>query len=185
MSEPLLRAISAHRAGQSNAAAPAKCTEADGVSSLFELEADVSFFDQTYRGGEREAASDKDGLAIADAEWFAACEPIEKVLGQIAEENFRLALQGRRQHGPCEPGRAVELHSFAQEAHSVGRHREPDGVGVAAEAREEWVGRVDFSMDCSEGVEEVEAFDGAAGAVGMPIFVGEDEGRASGAVDYA
>ena len=40
-------------------------------------------------------------------------------------------------------------------------------------------------MDCGEGVEEVEAFDGAAGAVGVAIFVGEDEGRAAGAVDDA
>jgi hypothetical protein len=58
-------------------------------------------------------------------------------------------------------------------------------MGVAAEAREEGVGRVDFSMDCSEGVEEVKALDGAAGSVGVSIFVGEDERRASGAVDYA
>ena len=63
---------------------------------------------------------------------------------------------------PVKPGRAVELHSFAQEVHSVGRHREPDGMSVAAEAREQGVGRVDFSMNCSEGVEQVKAFDGAA-----------------------
>ena len=41
-------------------------------------------------------------------------------------------------------------------------------------------------MDGGEGVEQVEAGDGAAGAVGLAVFgVGEDEGGAAGAVDDA
>ena len=40
-------------------------------------------------------------------------------------------------------------------------------------------------MDGGEGVEEMEAGDGATGAVSLLVFVGEDEGGAAGAVDYA
>ncbi len=41
------------------------------------------------------------------------------------------------------------------------------------------------SVDGGEGVEQMEAGDGAAGAVSVAVFVGEDEGGASGAVDDA
>ena len=49
---------------------------------------------------------------------------------------------------------------------------EERGVGVAG-------------CDGGEGVEQVEAGDGAAGAVGLAVGVGEDEGGAAGAVDDA
>ncbi len=58
-------------------------------------------------------------------------------------------------------------------------------MGVTSEAGEQGVVRVDFAMDGGEGVEEVKAVDGAAGAVGVAIFVSEDEGGAAGAVDDA
>ena len=58
--------------------------------------------------------------------------------------------------------------------------READGVGVAAEAGEEALG-----VDGGEGVEEVEAFNGAAGAVGVAVLFREDDGGAAGAVDDA
>src|ERR1700760_2263139 len=68
--------------------APTERAEAKRFSGFFELEADVSLFDVADWGGEREAASDKDGFAVADAEGLAAGEPVEEVLREIGKENF-------------------------------------------------------------------------------------------------
>ena len=69
------------------------------------------------------------------------------------------------------------------QARLVGGEREADGVGVASEAVEER--RRVGGVGGGEGVEQVEAGDGAAGAVGVAVGVGEDEGGAAGAVDDA
>ena len=125
------------------------------------------------------------GSRIADAEGLAAGEPIEEVRSEVAEVKFGVAVQRRRQHGGGEAGGVVESHSLAKEVEAGGGQREAYGVGVASEAGEESVGGVDLSVDGGEGVEEMEAGDGAAGAVGLAVFVGEDEGGTAGAVDYA
>ena len=77
--------------------------------------------------------------------------------------------------------------AFAEEGEAFGGEGEADGVGVAAEAGEDGDSVVfaGGGVDCGEGVEQVEAGDGAARAVGLAVFVGEDEGGAAGAVDDA
>ena len=76
----------------------------------------------------------------------------------------------------------VEGHAGAEKGEAFGGEGKADGVGVAAETGEEvWT----ISVDGGEGFEEVEAADGAAGAVGGAFLVGEDEGGAAGAVDDA
>src|SRR5579862_833119 len=56
---------------------------------------------------------------------------------------------------------------------------------VSAEAREEWLGIVQLSMNRSKSLEEVKAFDGASRTVGLSVLMSEDERRAPGAVDDA
>ena len=59
-------------------------------------------------------------------------------------------------------------------------------MGVASEAGEDGLLLFNRSgVDGGEGVEEVEAGDGAAGAVCGAVFVGDDERGAAGAVDDA
>ena len=101
------------------AAAPADCAEAERFSGSCELKADVFLFDETDRRCERQAASDKDRLAVADSERFTLFELIEEVLRQVTQEDHGVAFQGRSQNCFRQPGRSVELHSFAQEVHSV------------------------------------------------------------------
>ena len=98
MSEPLSSAISAQRAGQSIAAAPADGAETQVFSCFFKLKADVFFFDEANWRGERKAARDKDRLAVADSKGFAPGEPVEEVLRQIAERNLGVTLQGGGEH---------------------------------------------------------------------------------------
>ena len=63
------------------------------------------------------------------------------------------------------------------------RQREADGMGVAAEAGEEFVPACD--VDGGERVEQVKAGDGAAGAVGLLRLRSQDERGQAGAVDDA
>ena len=101
------------------------------------MKTDVFFLDESNRCGERECAGEEDGFAVADAEGFAACEPVIEALRQVAEEDFGVAIERRRCDLSGEPGSAVALHALAEEGHAVGGHGEADGVRVAAESGEE------------------------------------------------
>jgi len=72
---------------------------------------------------------------------------------------------------------------FAEPRNVRGGKRETYGVGVASEAREERV--VALFVRVGEGVEEMEAGDGAARAVGCAVFMREDECGTMGALDDA
>ncbi len=72
----------------------------------------------------------------------------------------------------------VLLQAFAQLGHAGRFERETDGVRVAAEADEDVVAAF-------ERFEQMEAGDGAAGAVCFAVLVAEHERRAPGALDHA
>ena len=76
----------------------------------------------------------------------------------------------------------VVAHAAAEEFEAVRGESEADGMGVAAKLGEEGGGTRRF-VDGGEGVEEMEAGDGASGAVGGAVLVGEDEGGPVGAFD--
>ena len=139
--------------------------------------------DEANGSCEGEVVGDEDGFGIADAEWAAAGEPIHEGWGDVVDLKFGVADERGREEWGGEDWGGVGVHAGAEEGEVGGRQREAYGVGVASEASEER-GEVPM-MDGGEGVEEVEAGDGAAGAVGLLVFVGEDEGGAAGAVDYA
>ena len=95
MHEPLSRAIAAQRDRQSMLLRlQPRALKRMRFAGSFELKADVFLFDETNRGCQGEAASDKDGFAISDPEGLAACEPIEEVLCQVNEGDFGVAGTG-------------------------------------------------------------------------------------------
>jgi hypothetical protein len=72
----------------------------------------------------------------------------------------------------------VEAQAALQFGQSLGGQGKADGEGVAAEAGEE----IGAALD---GVEQMEAIDGAAGAVGDTVFYADHDGRLGGALDDA
>ncbi len=72
----------------------------------------------------------------------------------------------------------VLLQALAQLRHARRSQRKADSVRVAAEAHE-------YIVAAFEGFEQMEAGDGAAGAVGLAVFVAEHESGAAGALDHA
>lgn len=115
-------------------AAPSEGAEAWRFSGLMKLEADVPFFDESNIGKKRNAARDKDGFRIADAEGAAAGEPVEEGWRQLAEGDFDVARERRGEHRFVQAGRAVTPHARSQGFDVLGGKGEADGVSVAAEA---------------------------------------------------
>ena len=127
--------------------------------SLDQLQADVALFHDARRGEQARAAGNEDGLGVAVAERLKLAQPagehrrdaVERQLGVNAEQMLRLA-GGQMLFG-------IEAQAALELGQAVGGHGKADGKGVAAEAREE----IGAALD---GVEQVEAVDGAAGAMG-------------------
>jgi hypothetical protein len=173
------------------------------------LEADVFFLDDADGGGEGCTAGEEDWLRIADAKGREALEPGGEFWVDVGEGEFGVEVELRGKEGGVEVDGGVGANAGAKVGEAGAREREADGVGVASEAVEEGVfllssgrsipclrfetwgtrlrGGVGGGVGGGDGVEEVEARDGTAGAVGAAVFrgVGDDEGGAAGAVDDA
>ena len=118
----------------------------------------MALFHDARRGEQAHVAGDEDGLGIAVAERLQLAQPagqhgrdaVERQLGVNAQQVLGLA--GGQMLFGVEAQAALELRQ------SRGGQGKADGEGVAAEAGEE----IGAAFD---GVEQVEAVDGAAGAV--------------------
>ncbi len=186
-------ALSEAKCGSSRGEAPAHGTNggagagADGPEFaagpacsrfLGQLEADVALLHDAGRGEQAGVAGDKDRLGIAVAEGFELAQPsgqhgsdaVERQLGVNAEEVLGLA-GGEMLLG-------VEAQAALELGQRSGGQGKADGEGVAAEAGEE----IGAALD---GVEELEAVDGAAGAVGHAVFDADNDGGFGGALDDA
>ena len=95
---------------------------------------------------------------------------MERQLGAAVE----FALEDLRR----EPDSRVLLQAIAQLRDARRSQREADRVRVAAEAHEDIVAAF-------ERFEQMEAGDGAAGAVGLAVFMAEHERGTAGALDHA
>ena len=94
------------------------------------------FFEDTNGGCDPEGASDEDRLAVSNSEGFASVSQAKKSCVSSLSENFGVALQRRSKDGPVN-GLSYKSAFDRAEGQAVGGHRETDGVGVSAEAREE------------------------------------------------
>ena len=149
-----------------------------GCRFLGQLQANVALFHDARRGEQADAAGDKNRLGVAVAEGLELAQPagqhgsdaVQRQLGMNAQKMLRLA-GGQMLFG-------VEAQAALQLGQAVGGQGKADGEGVAAEAGEE-IGAA------LEGVEKLEAVDGAAGAVGHAVFNADDDGGLGGALDDA
>ena len=145
---------------------------------LGKLKADVAFFHDARGGDQAHAASDEDGFGVAVAERLELAQPsgehgrdaVQRQFGVNAEKTLGLA------RGQVFVG--VEAQAALELGQRGGGQGKADGEGVAAEAGEE----IGAALD---GVEQVEAVDGAARAVGDAVFNADDDGGLGGALDDA
>ena len=143
-----------------------------------QLQAEVTLFHEAGRCDEAHAAGDEDGLGVAVAKWLELAEPtgedrsdaVEGQLGVNAEDSFGLACG--------EMLFRIQAQAALELRDGVGGHGESDGEGVATEAGEE-------ICTAFDGIEKLEAVDGAAGAVGHAFFHADDDGGLGGALDDA
>ena len=127
-------------------------------ASWREFQAEVTLFHEAGRCDEAHSAGDEHGLGVAVAKWFELAEPtgedrsdaVEGQLGVNAEDALGLACG--------EMLFRIQAQAALELGDGVGGHCESDGEGVAAEAGEE----IGAAFD---GIEKLEAVDGAAGAV--------------------
>ena len=123
-------------------------------------------------------AGDKDGLGVAVAQRFQLAQPagqhrrnaVQGQLGMDAQEALGLA-GGQALLG-------IEAEAALEFGQRGGGQREAHGKGVAAEAGEE----IGAAFD---GVEQLKAIDGAAGAMRHAVFDADHDGGLGGALDDA
>ena len=144
--------------------------------------------DKADGGGEDERVRAEDGLGVAVAEGSALIKPVTELL--VERGGVELGVDGDEwgKEAGGEDGCAVGAEAAAEEIDVRSWKGEADGVRVTAEAMEEGSGGCLIGgggMRGGDGVEEVEAGDGATGAVRIRALAGEDEGGAAGAIDDA
>lgn len=166
-----------------SAASPGDAAETRGAVGVFKGEAEMAVADGARRSEEAGAAGEEEGVGVAEAEGRELLEGGEEIAGDVGEANLEVAAEGLG--GGCEADAVGgdEGEAVAKLLNVVGGESEADGVGVSAEAREEGV--VGLLVRGGDGVEEMEAVDGAARAVGDAVFMSENECGATGAVDDA
>ena len=125
-----------------------------------------------------EIARDEDRLLVAHAVGFEQAECLVERQIDLREWQLGAAVEFALENLRSEPDSRVELQALAQLGDAGGGQREADGVRVAAEADEDIVAAF-------ERFEQMEAGDGAAGAVRLAVFVAEDERGVAGALDDA
>ena len=145
---------------------------------LREFEADVALLHDAGTSEKARPAGDEDGLGIAVAERFKLAEPAHEDGRNAIERQFRMNVQGVLGPASGEMLVRVEVQAALEFRQRVRGHGESDGEGVTAEAREEICAGFN-------GVEKLEAVDGATRAVGDAILNADDDGWLCGAFNDA
>src|SRR5205085_973585 len=111
-------------------------------------------------------------------ERFKTLQRLEQIGGDLLEIDFGIDVEDRLKIGGGEALASVLIEMSAKLGYAVGRQRETDGMGMASITGEQFAAGL-------ERIEQVEGTNRTAGAVGLAIFAGQDQGRTAVALDYA
>ena len=142
---------------------PGDSAEAASAVVVFEREAQVTVGEDARGSHQPGAARDEDRVRVAQAEGRKFLERVEEILCDLGEAKFEVEAElfGGRGQAKLVGGDVGER--IAQLRHMGGGQREADCVRVATEPRKEFA--VGLLVRGGEGVEQMEAGNGAAGAM--------------------